>query len=1552
MRASILLTLLLISVQYSFSSNFPTTPPLPPMASGIYTVGTGGDFSTLTSAVAMYNSGPIDGPVTFRLINTLYNSSSESFPIKINANAGSGPSNTLTIVPAAGIAATITGGNDSISLIDLNGADYVIFDGLNTGGSSLTISNTMTGNHATIRFLSDATYNTITNCSILGSSSSALSSAGGNILFSKGNLTGNDHNTISGCMIGPAGSNLPSKGICSLGTATSVALCNSNNVVNNCEIYDFFLSSGCAGIYLGAGNTEWSITNNKFYETASRTFIASGIFYGIYFSDITNGSGVQITGNTVGYSGNTGTGTLTLLGNQAGAFAGIAIITSPTANSTTNVNSNIISDVSLTSTGGELYGIHNASGQTSNVININNNIIRNLTTLTTNGLQAGIYAGSAANLTVDGNLITNISRNGVNKLSGIEVRECQNAFITNNEISSLSTNISSGTSIIIGITDDVNSRNYTVSGNTIHDFLTTSSSEFTLMGITFAGRLWGGNKVCSGNEIYNFSSPSNGILIGLTFYSSSSPDPLEISNNKIHHFNGGFVLYAIEQNYNVNVNIFKNKIYDLSTTVTLPTINGIRLGGGNTSNIYNNLIGDLRATSANTGNPVSGIDVEAGSVNNIYYNTIYLNATSDGALFGSSGIYMATAPVTTLRNNLIINTSVPRGTGYTCALRRSGSQLSTYGSASNGNVFYSGTPGPNNLIMYNGNSYQYLSAYKNAVGPSRDSCSRTGNISWVSTTGSSLSFLHVDPSTPSYAESSALPITNYGSDYDADVRNLTTPDIGADEFNGIPVPVDLPLILYSPPTFTCGVEDLVVTDVTIADSYGVPVPPSALSPRIYYRKNSGSWFSGQGTLTTGSATNGKWSFTIVSSVLGTLQNLDVVSYYFVAQDMAAVPNIAANPPEEFEAVDVNTIITPPVIANTMIIHANMSGTYSVGTGGSFETLTQAALAVNSSCLNGPVTLELINDNYDASETFPVLFDNNPLGAEYPVTVKPASGKTVTITGNINNNAAIKILRSNFILDGSNAGTSSRNLTITNTAITNPYAVIIGSTGTNLITDVTCRNCILYTSNRDAGNALDISDGTTPLTDGYFDNITIQNNKILNASTGIGAYAVPGNGNGLLISGNEITGSETTCVNKGIFVSNVDECSITGNTIGNFAINTVLNPGGIFLDDQTRNSTISGNTISNLTYSGNHPVCGISAITSGTTNNLIQNNNISAIHSSSNSPVYGIFVQGDQYYLKNNIIKDIKNDNSTDRGGAFGIALNSMGTFLVNNQISDVASYGDNNLDGDRNGYGIFIISGLEIRLYHNSVNLATNQTDPTGYPVCLMIGSPWEMIFDLDMRNNIFSIPATSGTEKYAIATRSPVMMWNNTNYNNYYSSGANLAYSEGINLQNLAAWQSNTYLDLQSVSGDPKFTGPTDLHIIKTESTPVSNAGVSLGENYSLDMDNETRSDPPDIGADEFDPTLQWNGTVSSNWNNSLNWSPCAVPDASTNVNIMPGYIYEPNVNLSGLSCGNLMIGTGTIMHVPSGTKITITRNLAIESGATLDNKGEVIIKGNLETQ
>ena len=51
--------------------------------------------------------------------------------------------------------------------------------------------------------------------------------------------------------------------------------------------------------------------------------------------------------------------------------------------------------------------------------------------------------------------------------------------------------------------------------------------------------------------------------------------------------------------------------------------------------------------------------------------------------------------------------------------------------------------------------------------------------------------LHINTAIATYLEKGATPIAGIDTDFDGQPRNATQPDIGADEFDGIRIPVEL-----------------------------------------------------------------------------------------------------------------------------------------------------------------------------------------------------------------------------------------------------------------------------------------------------------------------------------------------------------------------------------------------------------------------------------------------------------------------------------------------------------------------------------------------------------------------------------------------------------------------------------------------------------------------------------------------------------------------------------------------------------------------------------------
>jgi hypothetical protein len=127
-----------------------STPPTTPSSyliiqdiSGIFHVGVGKDYATLTVAANDLNFKFMTGAVTFYLDDNTY--PSETYPIKFNKNPGNNSTNKLTIKPFTGATPVLSGNVAANGIIIMNGLDYVTVDGSNvTNGTdkSLTIENT------------------------------------------------------------------------------------------------------------------------------------------------------------------------------------------------------------------------------------------------------------------------------------------------------------------------------------------------------------------------------------------------------------------------------------------------------------------------------------------------------------------------------------------------------------------------------------------------------------------------------------------------------------------------------------------------------------------------------------------------------------------------------------------------------------------------------------------------------------------------------------------------------------------------------------------------------------------------------------------------------------------------------------------------------------------------------------------------------------------------------------------------------------------------------------------------------------------------------------------------------------------------------------------------------------------------------------------------------------------------------------------------------------------------------------------------------------------
>lgn len=1431
-------------------------------------------YTTLSAAFAAVNAGTHTGVIT---MNISGNTTEPATGAVLNGN-GIGATNftSMLIKPTGGAARIISGAaTAALPLIDLNGCDNVTIDGLNSGGNSLTIVNTTisaTSGTSTIRFINDATFNLLTRLSIQGSSTMGTTTNGGTIFFSTAFSTatgGNDNNTISNCKIGsPDGINLPTKAIYSQGTTTAFFNYNSNNTIIGNEIFDYFNpSTQSSGMYIAGGTTDWLVANNKFYQTATRTQ-TSGVLHGCIQIANANTNGFYISGNIMGFANASGTGTTNLVGVASSRFAGISI-TSMGIISPCKIRDNVISGVNVsgvvggTTTAATLAGIVISSGITSV---LSNNTIGSLdgssaltvnSTSTATGEIVGIF-NSATSTTS-----TNMDSNKIGSITYI------NTSTGGAGISAMRSNLTTAYSLKI---------RGNLIGSSTGPLKATSNSATAALGNQIIGIICGfANLEVTDNVVRNMfvSNLSVGTttvssIIGIAY--TSGTNNITMARNVVHTLYNtnttvaSTVIGMYSGPTSSGITSFnRNLIHSLINLSTIGTANvhGMQQGGAGSNVFYtNNMIRlgiDSSGASMTNGIQINGIFESAGFCQ-MFHNSVYIGGTATN---NSGQTFAFNSTVTTnprfYGNNIFFNARSNGGsTGKHYAIKVGGTTPNPAGLTINYNDYIvtgiGGFIGQYNLID------QFdLNALRTAVG--QDCNSFTSDPKFINPTGTNTSVdLHINSAMTTPVEQSGYDLgTIVSDDFDGSVRSSLSPtDVGADAGNFMLLDVAPPSIDFTPLISACGTGNIVLTPVAIKDATGVPTA-GADRPRIYYRKNAGAWFSNAGVLLTGTGMNGTWSFTILASDLGGTVIGDVVDYYLVAQDLMVPKNIVSNPCGA-SAIDVNTVITPPPTLYSITVRNPMSGTFTVGAGGAYTTLTSAVADFNSRCISGPVTFLLIDNTYP-SEAFPIVI--NAVSGQSSVntlTIKPNAGKTPIITGS----SATCIINFNgtdwVTIDGSNSGGTDRSLTIENTnTAANTAVICVTSLGLGLgATNDKVKNCNLIAGSNVTTSTFGIFvGGTTISTTGSGadnDNNEFRNNSIIRTYYGI------------YVGG----GSPTS-------LGGVDNLTIADNVIGPVSNITADNLGfaGVRMFN-VLNATLTKNTIQNLITSGSS--AGGIILASYVNGALIKENSFLNINSSASvstlTSINAIFLGNAAINVSilGNYIKDIINSNTGGWGSRAIIVSSSLpqsNVLIANNMISNVQSYSDVSTSFWNIGIDIETSTG-GVDVYHNTVNLFGAQPGLTGATgsAAMFVTSTAD---NINIKNNIFRngySNTSSTTEKpYAIYINGMKSVLNVIDNNDYYADPTMgiLGFFNQVDILTIADWRNATGQDFFSKSVAPLFVSDMDLHLLPGNAC-LNQSGMPI-PNVTIDFDNQNRSlSNPDIGADEFtDPNLTITVTESS---------------------------------------------------------------------------------------
>lgn len=752
-------------------------------------------YTSLTQAAGAFaaiNSGAHQGTVTISILGDVITENGLT-PLYQSGYLGASNYTSISIIPTG--ARTISG-SAAVQLIDINGADFVTINGLNSGGNSLIIENTNTNaTNGTIRLINDARNNTITNCTLKGSSIQSNSAI---VYFSSADATllqGNDNNTISNCILRESSGGDPVFGINSFGMNGGVAPAaqwNSNNVISNNQIINIYSPNTalCAAIQLTNGaNTDWTITGNSIFwsTTKTSTLAAADYFYGIR---ITGGNGVNfnISNNFIGgTSANCGGTAMTVSNNTFGNKICAIDLNLATTGTASSVQGNTVANISLNTNSNKSTAPFVFSG-----IMVESGLV-NIGTITGNTIGSSATFGSIS--------IATAATAAAGAVCGIAIQGVSStATLSNNQVSGFNLTNSSGTHALNFFGIKINAGTALVSSNTIGsttlaNSILNSTASASVDVLTTAGiQQVSGSTVStiSNNTIANFNnntSCSNAFVWGIVT-NSGSPS---ISGNTIRNLSnsglGSLADATVGIYANTSETITQNTIYALSCPAATSNsdVTGIRTVGTGSpilsrnliyavsaNNLTTNFAIGIKAISSNasfTNNMVSlgngitnscsfrAISIEGSGNFSVYFNSLVLTGASSATNGNSNALNIVSGTVIA-KNNILYNDRTPLNTGSKC-LAYVGTLTSDY------NDFYFSLG--NNIA----NTYTTLAAYQSGTG--------------LETNSKNILPVFINIANDLHLASGNCTLYGAGTtiggisiDFDNDTRK-TPPDLGADE---------------------------------------------------------------------------------------------------------------------------------------------------------------------------------------------------------------------------------------------------------------------------------------------------------------------------------------------------------------------------------------------------------------------------------------------------------------------------------------------------------------------------------------------------------------------------------------------------------------------------------------------------------------------------------------------------------------------------------------------------------------------------------------------------
>jgi hypothetical protein len=479
---------------------------------------------------------------------------------------------------------------------------------------------------------------------------------------------------------------------------------------------------------------------------------------------------------------------------------------------------------------------------------------------------------------------------------------------------------------------------------------------------------------------------------------------------------------AIDLGANVtNAAVRRNRISGLrSSSSSGYGAYGINISAGTTSGIEisNNMISDILTydySSSTTFNPF-GIRITGGTGHKVYYNSVNLAGAIPSATASSSNtaaalvVTSSSATGLDVRNN-IFACSVAGPSGNTAA-----KSYALYASAASSfatldyNDYY--VSGGNGVLAYVAADVTTLAALRTATG--KDANSLSADPIFVSATD-----LHASATA---LDGKATPLAGITTDFDGDVRNATTPDIGADEFTLPSNDLAAAALIAPATTSTCyGTAEAVSVSIRNAGSTTINFATTTATITVVVTLPGGTTQTLTTTLTTGTlASNATQTVTLPTALnMSTVGTYSFAITATVAGDGNTANDLLAPAPTRTVAAPVAGTLAPA--SSSICVSGTATLTLTGAANGSIQyqsssdnvTFTDIAGATSATYTTPVLTTttyyraQVRCNTGTATSNVSTITVNNPLVASTNTPVSVCAGTSATLTATASAGSAVR-----------------------------------------------------------------------------------------------------------------------------------------------------------------------------------------------------------------------------------------------------------------------------------------------------------------------------------------------------------------------------------------------------------------------------------------------------------------------------------------------------------------------------------------------------------------